>query len=99
MREVDNSVVETLDSGFAIYRGADEKAVQFSPPTRLRRFVLISVDEGSKIEDHVGKKIYMAINGLPKKPFVCIAADFQQLNPISGARSLHVGALLRMRDD
>jgi hypothetical protein len=84
--EVDNIVVETLHSGFAIYRGADEKAVQYSPPTRLRRYDLILVDEGSQIEDHVGKKVYMAIKELPQKPFVLLAADFQQLNPISGGR-------------
>ena len=82
--DVDNIVVETLHSGFAIYRGADEASARYSPPTRLRRYDLFLVDEGSQIEDHVAKKVYMGIKELAQKPFVCIAADFQQLNPIAG---------------
>ena len=38
-------VVETVHSGFAIYRGADRDACQYSPPTRLRRYDLIFIDE------------------------------------------------------
>ena len=46
--DVDNIVVETIHSGFAIQRQYD-KLVDYAPPSRLRRYDLILVDEASQI--------------------------------------------------
>ena len=71
----------------------DEKAVQHSPPTRLRRFDLILVDEGSQIKDHVAKKIYMGITELAQKPFVGIAPIVLLLrHSLGGKPTLTLGA-------
>ena len=67
--ETDRIVVETIHSGFAIYRGADQSAVRYSPPTRLRRYDLILIDEASQIEDYVTDILYLAIQELPQKLF------------------------------
>ena len=60
--------------------------MQYAPPTRLRKFDLILLDDGSQIQDDVGRKLFLAIQELPQKRFCVTAADFQQLNPISGGR-------------
>ena len=88
--ETDHIVVETIHSGFAIYRSADQSQVRYSPPTRLRRYDLILIDEASQIEDYVTEFLYLAIQELPQKPFVAIAADFFQLNPIQGGGTMRV---------
>ena len=81
--ETDKVVVETIHSGFAIYREND-KDVEYAPPTRLRKYDLLLLDEGSQVEDGVARKMFMAILELPQKPFCVITADFQQLNPVAG---------------
>ena len=64
--DVDNIVVETIHSGFAIQRQYD-KLVDYAPPSRLRRYDLILVDEASQIEDHVATLLLMGIQELPQK--------------------------------
>ena len=73
--------IETLHSAFVIRREADE-VVQYAPPTRLRRYDLIMIDEASQIEDSVFMKMIVAVRELPQKPMVCIAADLKQLRPV-----------------
>ena len=79
----DRIIVETLHSGFQISRKAD-MVVEYLPPTRLRRYDLILIDEASQVEDHIAQKILVAIAELPQKPIVVIAADFAQLRPVGG---------------
>ena len=74
--------IETLHSAFCVARRADAKT--YAPPGRLRHFDLIIIDEGSQVENLVWRKLLMAILELPQKPFVAIAADFQQLQPVTG---------------
>ena len=88
-------VVETLHAGFAITRKAEE-VVMYSPPTRLRRYDLILIDEASQIDDDLFKKIFMALQELPQRPVVAIAADFCQLRPVTGG-SLTMRACQTMR--
>ena len=76
-------VVETIHSSFQITRQAD-MVVQYSPPSRLRRYDLVLLDEASQVEDHVAQKLVMAIGELPQRPMVCFAADFAQLSPVGG---------------
>ena len=64
--DVDNIVVETIQSGFAIQRQYD-KLVDYAPPSRLRRDDLILVDEASQIEDHVTTLLLMGIQELPQQ--------------------------------
>ena len=64
--DVDNIVVETIHSGFAIQRQYD-KLVDYAPPSRLRRYDLILVDEASQIEDQVATLHLMGIQELPQK--------------------------------
>ena len=63
--DVDNIVVETIHSGFAIQRQYD-KLVDYAPPSRLRRYDLILVDEASQIEDQVATLLLMGIQELPQ---------------------------------
>ena len=81
--DTDKIVVETIHSSFQIYREQD-KVVQYSPPTRLRQFDLILLDEASQVEDHIAEKLMLGLAELPQKPFVVFTADFQQLNPVQG---------------
>ena len=81
----DHITVETIHSSFCISRVADA-LVQYAPPTRLRRYDLILMDEASQVEDHIAQKLFMAIQELPQRPFVCICADFAQLRPIAGGK-------------
>ena len=63
--DVDNIVVETIHSGFAIQRQYD-KLVDYAPPSRLRRYDIILVDEASQIEDQVATLLLMGIQELPQ---------------------------------
>ena len=57
--------------------------VNYSPPTRLRRYELIILDEASQVDDAVTQRVFLAIQELPQNPHVCIVADFAQLAPVS----------------
>ena len=81
--ESDNISVETIHSAFAIYREQDD-VVRYSPPTRLRRYELLVLDDASQIDDHITERLFMAIQELPQRPLVVVAADFEQLAPVSG---------------
>ena len=56
--------VETIQSGFCIYRAYDT-VVECSPPTRLRRYDLILPDEASQVDDDVTKMVFVAVGELP----------------------------------
>ena len=64
-----------------IYR-EDENLVQHSPPSALCKFDAILLDECSQIDDTIAHKVVYAIDELPQKPFVAIAADYKQLQPV-----------------
>ena len=89
MPETSHITVETIHSGFAIYRNYD-KVVEYSPPTRLRRYDLIILDEGSQVDDAITKMLILGIGELPQMPYVVVAADFQQLNPVTGGRAMRL---------
>ena len=74
-------VIETLHSAFAIRRGAD--ASTYDAPSRLRQFDLFIIDEVSQVEDSVFQLLLMAIMEMSHKPFMVLAGDFSQLQPVS----------------
>ena len=78
--EDDTIVIETLHSGARITRDAD--ANTYAPPSRLRRYDAIILDEASQIDDRVSKLFYIAYTELPQKPVLVLAADYQQLRQV-----------------
>ena len=81
--EMENLVVETFHAGMCIMRNND-KVVTFQPPSRFRRYDVFLCDEGSQITDDVWLKFYMAVMEMGHRPYVVIAGDFQQLQPVGG---------------
>ena len=68
-----NIVVETIHSALVLKRHYDEN-VEYAPPSRLRRYDLIVIDEISQINDYVLDKLRMAFAELPQRPcprFMC----------------------------
>ena len=83
----DKVTVDTIHAGFKVARDAD--LATYAPPSRLRGYDLIVIEEASQVDDAVFRLLTMAILELPQKPFVAIVGDFQQLQPVAG------GGLLR----
>ena len=81
-----NIVVETIHSALVLKRHYDEN-VQYCPPSRLRRYDLIVIDEVSQIDDYVLDKLRMAFAELPQRPLILFSGDFHQLGPM-GTRSI-----------
>ena len=73
--------IETIHAGLAIYR-EKEALVNHAPPSTLRKYDGILLDECSQIDNATGRKLVYAIDELPQKPFVAIAADYKQLQPV-----------------
>ena len=48
----------------------------------MRLYDAILLDECSQIPNDIGEKVTAAINEQPQKPFVGIAADYKQLQPV-----------------
>jgi hypothetical protein len=62
-------------------------ASTYDAPGRLRQFDLFILDESSQIDDDVFQLLIFAILEMPHKPFVVLAGDFSQLQPVSTNRS------------
>ena len=82
-----NIVIETIHSALVIKRQYDS-AVQYAPPSRLRRYDLIMIDEVSQIDDELLEKLRMAISELPQRPVLLLSGDFYQLGPMAGQRAI-----------
>ena len=80
--------IDTIHAGLAIYR-EDESLVQHSPPSKLRQFDTILIDEGSQIDDDMARKLVYALDSLPQKPFISVAADYRQLQPVGKSGAMH----------
>ncbi len=62
--------------------GADQK-VRWTPPTALRKFDIILVDEGSQYDDKDWSRFYTSVKEQPQLPYTAVVADFQQLQPVN----------------
>ena len=82
----DKIVCETIHSAWRISRKVD--AATYNPPSRLRAYDLIFIDEAPQIDDRVWTVLWRAILELPQKPLVVIAGDLAQLEPIHGGKLL-----------
>ena len=86
--EHESICIDTIHAGLAIYR-EDESLVQHSPPSKLRQFDTILIDEGSQIDDDMARKLVYALDSLPQKPFISVAADYRQLQPVGKSGAMH----------
>ena len=84
--ETDKIVVDTVHASYCIGRKADLERVRYAPPSKLRRFDLILLDEASQVEDNVASLMMQGTAELPQRPFIVLCADFQQLNPVTTGR-------------
>jgi hypothetical protein len=73
---------ETIHSAWKI--GRDVDCDKHNPPSRLRRYELIIIDEVGFLDDKVGQILIRAILELPQKPLVVFVGDLSQLQPIHG---------------
>ena len=80
--------IDTIHAGLAIYR-EDESLVEHSPPSKLRLYDTILIDEGSQIDDDMARKLVYALECLPQKPFIGVAADYRQLQPVGKSGAMH----------
>ena len=79
---IENVQVDTIH-GILRYkrRGADGK-VSGAPPSALRRFDLILVDEASQYDNTEWMRLTQSIAEQPHLPYVVAVGDFQQLQPV-----------------
>ena len=79
---VENIRVDTIQSVLKYKRKGADSRVRWTPPSALRRIDLVLIDEGSQYENLEWERFFSSIKEQPHKPFVAIAADFQQLSPV-----------------
>ena len=70
--------IETIHAGIAIY-GKKEALVNHAPPSTLRNYDAILLDECPQIDHSTTRSVVYAIDELPQTPFVGIADDYRQL--------------------
>ena len=81
---VSNISVDTIQGVLNYKRpGADAK-VTWTPPSALRQYDLILLDEGSQYDDPEWNRAFTCIREQPHLPYVAVVADFQQLQPVTG---------------
>ena len=78
-----NITIETIHSAMVIVRENDQ-VVMYAPPSRLRRYDVFLIDEGSQIDDPVAVRLRIALSELPHRHVLVVAADYRQLRPIAG---------------
>ena len=84
MEGIDKISVDTIQGVLNYKRpGADSK-VSWSPPSALRQYDLILLDEGSQYDDLEWQRLFSCVKEQPHCPYMAIVADFQQLQPVSG---------------
>ena len=83
----DNITIDTIHSAMVIVRDND-KAVMYAPPSRLRKYDVFLIDEGSQIDDTVAVRLRVALSELPHRHVLVVAADYRQLRPIAGGNHM-----------
>jgi hypothetical protein len=80
---VDRIAVDTIQGVLNYKRPGKDSKVSWSPPSALRRIDVLLCDEGSQYEDADWHRFFTSVKEQPHLPFVCLVADFQQLQPVS----------------
>ena len=79
---VERITVDTIHGVLNYKRPGPDSKVAWSPPSALRKFDLICMDEGSQYADQEWKRLFTCIKEQPHLPFLFLVADFQQIQPI-----------------
>lgn len=79
---VDRIRVDTIQGVLNYKRSGSDSKVTWAPPSALRRYDLILLDEGSQYEDQEWSRFFRSVKEQPHAPCVCVVADFQQLQPV-----------------
>ena len=84
--------METIHSSLQMSRKAD-MVVQYSLPSRLRRYDLILLDEASQVEDRIARKLLVALGEVGHGVAVGVPWDPRWVGGPMGSRSKERGAL------
>ena len=79
---IENISIDTIHGVLNYKRPGQDGKVRWAPPSALRKMDLILCDEGSQYDDQEWKRLYQCIREQPHKPYTCVVADFQQLQPV-----------------
>jgi len=79
---VERISVDTIHGVLNYKRPGPDSKVAWSPPTALRQYDLILMDEGSQYADLEWDRLFRSIKEQPHMPFLGVVADFQQIQPI-----------------
>ena len=79
---VERISVDTIHGVLNYKRPGSDSKVAWSPPSALRQFDLILMDEGSQYADQEWDRLFRCIKEQPHMPFLVVVADFQQIQPI-----------------
>ena len=71
--------VDTVHSALRFTRHRDAKLARCNPPSRLRLFDVIFLDEVSMLERYVFEALFRQVQELPQRPVFVVAGDFAQL--------------------
>ena len=86
---IENVQVDTIHGVLRYKRkGADGK-VAWAPPSALRGFDLILVDEASQYDNQEWIRFLQSVAEQPHLPFLVAVADFQQLQPVVAGGLCH----------
>lgn len=79
---VERISVDTIHGVLNYKRPGPDSKVTWSPPSALRQYDLILMDEGSQYADQEWDRFFRSVKEQPHMPFVVVVADFQQIQPI-----------------
>ena len=60
---------------FCEHKEDPQSLVEHAPPSTRHNYDIILIDECSQLDNDIGRKVIYAIEELPRKPFVAVAAD------------------------
>ena len=79
---IENISIDTIQGVLDYQRPGKDRQVRWAPPTALRRYDLILVDEASQYDDREWDRFFTSVREQPHLPYCVVVADFQQLQPI-----------------
>ena len=74
--------VDTVHAALRFSRERDRERAKCNPPSRLKLFDVILLDEVSMLEEEVFEALFRHVQELPQRPIFVAAGDFAQLEAI-----------------